>query len=219
MRLVGALGIGETPSADEQTVGLSALNAMLEEWSTDSLAVYELASVNFTWTGTTRTIGATGDVVAARPDSIDHAFQRENGVDHPINIIRDENAYSAIASKSVDSTIITNLWYDPTFPNGTLYAYPVPTEADVHLRYKAALQSFASASTSVSLPPGYQTTMEYGLAIELAPEYQRNIPLAVQSRAASSYEQLSRTNLRLPVMVSEPAYFQQGSTYNIYRDG
>jgi hypothetical protein len=75
LRLIGAIGTSEVPTADEFTDALNALNDLLETWSTQNLAVYGSADVTFnTVAGTaTYTIGPTGAWVTDRPVRINDA--------------------------------------------------------------------------------------------------------------------------------------------------
>lgn len=215
MRLVGALGRNETPSAEEQTDVLETLNAMLEEWWTNNLSVYRVSSTSFSWAGgeTTRTIGATGDVVMSRPNELLHAFTSLNGSDTPIQLVSAEEYY-AIADKTTTGTLITRLYYDPTYPSGTLYVYPVPVSAvSVQIQYLDALQAFETATEEISLPPGYKNAIVYNLAEEIAPEFQLPVPNHVATRASSTKRALRVQNSRPVFMRSE----FQGERFNIYR--
>ena len=198
MRLVGALGRSEIPVADEQTDGLTALNAMLAEWWTNNLAVYRYAEKSFTWSAgnASRTIGATGDVVNNRPNEIGYAYQTLNGTDYPIHRISAVE-YFAIPDKSTTGTLITRLYYDASNPSGTLYAYPVPaSNATVVIKYLDELQTFDSATEEIALPPGYENAIVYNLAVDLADEYQRPLPATVARRAAMSLNTVRRQNSR-----------------------
>ncbi len=219
MRLCRALGAGETPSADEQIDGLTALNAMIAEWAINDLYVYSVSEEVVTWAAnqTSRTIGATGTFAVERPNELQRAFQRSGTVDYPIYVIGDTE-YSAISDKSATGTIITHIYYDPTYPDGTLYAYPVPSvAATVHLGYLKSLQAFETATEALALPPGYEVAIAFNLAIELAPEYGLSIPPEVARRASSSLRNLRKQNRRAPIMSSEVGHFGRSHSFNINR--
>lgn len=193
MRLIGAIGKGETPDEDEATDGLSALNTMLDSWRLERLLVYQILQTSHTWPASTtsRTIGTGGNLNVARPVKIDSAFVRDsNNQDFQMEILEDRTQYDGIAIKSTTSTFPDLLFYDTAFPLGTIYVYPVPSEqVTLLLNTWQALQSFSSLTTTLALPPGYQRAIEYGLGIEIAPEYGRTVSAeyliaAVQSKAA-----------------------------------
>lgn len=212
MRLVKALGSGETPNNDEQTDGLTALNDMLDSWSIQNLAIYQIQDESFTWSSgqTTRTMGDGGDFDTDRPIEIEGVFQRLNDIDYPIQKATQQQ-YSAIPDKTTQSTIVTWLYPDMAYPLATLYAWPVPSQdVTVHIQSWKPLQSFSAASTEVSLPPGYREAITYNLAVRLADEYEKAVPPSVFRRAASGLRTIKQRNNRTPNAVVEPAYMSHG---------
>lgn len=206
MRLIGALGSDETPSAAEQTDGLAALNALLESWSTQRLTVFRVEQVSITWPASTasRTIGASGaDVTASRPIDIVSAYQTQSSIDYPITILT-QSEWDNIIDKGTESSIVEHLWYDATMANGTLYAWPVPSgSATIKIRAHAQFTAFSAATTAVNLPPGYERALAYNLAIDLSAEYQRDIPASVIRIANSSLSNLRRINHKTPRAANE----------------
>jgi hypothetical protein len=207
MRLIGALGGGETPTATEQTDGLSALASMLDGWDVQPNAIYEIQDAAYTWTAAaaSMTYGPSGDFNADRPVQIEGFYQRVSNYDYPITKIT-EAQYRGIGDKTTQSTIIEEIYPDSGFPLITLYAYPVPSSAaTVHIRSHLALQSFTSATTALAMPPGYREAIEFNLALRLAPEYQRAVPEWVVRTAAKSLRTLKTRNVRVPNSVVELA--------------
>lgn len=197
MRLIGALGAGEDPTAAEGADGLSALNNMLDAWWAKTLAVYYTQDETFSWAAgqSVRTMGSGGNFATTRPARITGAYQRLSSSDYPIEILRSRAEYDSLVTKSTGSDLITKIYPEMRAALVYLYAYPVPsTTAEVHIQSLARLQSFAGLSTNVSLPPGYQRAIEYNLALEIAPEYQVQIPPLVMTNAASSLRGIKRAN-------------------------
>lgn len=207
MRLVGALGGGETPTADEAKDGLDALNSMLDQWWIQRLAVYLIEERQFTWPSgqVSRTIGPTGDfVLDPRPIKIESARQLLNNVDYPLSVLTEEQ-YRNIPLKTVTSTLMTDIYYEPSVPNGKLFGYPVPSApAEIRLSLWSRLQSFPDLTTQLSLPPGYKQAIEFNLATVLAPEYERIVPPDVFRIAATSLKHVKRFNHQTPRTVVEP---------------
>src|ERR1700752_1631654 len=90
LRNINAIATGETPTSDELNDGLVMLNDLLENWSTQNLAVYGQQDVTFNTVGGTAsyTIGPTGAWVTARPVRInDYPYCTVNGSDFPIQPI------------------------------------------------------------------------------------------------------------------------------------
>ena len=222
MRLIGALSSGETPTAEEEQDGIAALNTMLESWGITEGTIFHVSDANYTWTANqgSRTLGPTGDLVATRPARILQAFQRQTDYDYNVKIV-EYDAWYGLGDKTTQSTIITDMWVEYGHPNITLHVYPVPTvNADLYLVSWQALQSFTNGSDAVSLPPGYQRAVEFNLALELAPEYDRQPSPFVVQRAAGALAALKRQNLRMRSMINEPAMIaeQGGGRYRIFGD-
>jgi hypothetical protein len=205
MRLLGALGDGEEPTASEGADGLTALNAMLDSWWLNTLAVYYTKSESFTWAAgqTLRTMGSGGNFDTARPAVITGAFQRMNDVDYPIEIIN-RDQYDQIQDKTTQSTLITRIYPEMQSSLVYLYAYAVPSVAiEIHIQSAGRLQSFAGLTTAVDLPPGYERALAYNLALELAPEYSVNPPQLVARTAAAALRTIKRPNMVIPSAQSE----------------
>lgn len=205
MRLLGALGDGEEPTASEGADGLTALNAMLDSWWLKSLAVHYTKSEPFTWTGgqASRTMGSGGNFDTTRPAAIVGAFQRMSDVDYPIETIN-RDQFDQIQDKTTLSTLITRIYPEMQASLVYLYAYPVPSDAvSVHIQSVGRLQSFASLTTAVDLPPGYERALAYNLAIEVAPEYSIAPPPLVARNAVASLRAIKRTNMAVPSVQTE----------------
>lgn len=218
MRLIKAIGDGEEVTASEGADGLAALNAMLDSWWTQRLAVFYERGENFTWpaAATTRTMGSGGQFSTTRPMRITQAWNRESGVDHPISLFTAEQ-YRRIPDKSTQSTLIESIYPEYGAALATLYAYPVPSaNIDVHLVSWGQLQSFASLTTDVALPPGYERAMAYNLAAEIADEFERDVPRNVLRIATTSLYSIKRVNVQPALAVVEPG-FLGGHHFNIYR--
>lgn len=212
MRLVKALGAGETPTDDEVQDGLTALNDMLDAWSIQNLAIYQVQTESFTWASgnATRTMGDGGDFDTTRPVEIEGMFQRQNDIDYPIQKATQQQ-YSAIVDKTTQSSIVTWIYPDMAYPLATLYAWPVPSvNASIHIQSWKALQSFPNATTDVALPPGYREAVAYNLAVRIADEYEATVSPSVFRRAASSLRTVKQRNNRTPNSIVEPSFMSPG---------
>jgi hypothetical protein len=223
MRLAGVIGKGETPDSDESADGLTALNAMLDSWRLERLMVYQIVQGSYTWASSTtsRTIGSGGNFNASRPVRIESAFFRDSSSnDYELAVLRTREEYDSITIKSTTGTQPQWLFYDPAYPLGVLYAYPISTaQWTLLLNTWQSLQSFSALTTDLALPPGYERAIAYGLAMEIAPEYgsgqkmDPQVPLiAIQSKAAIK-------TVNQPSMVAQiEAPGCGGGIYNIYTD-
>lgn len=207
LRLIQVLGPDVSPTAQEAADGLYALNSMLDAWSVERLMVYQVQQTTHTWPAntTSRTIGSGGDFNTTRPAKIEQGtFFREGTQDFPVQVI-DREAYDAQVLKSTGSTYPQVLAVDYGFPLVTLYAYPVPGSAlTLHLNTWKPLQSFAGLTTALSLPPGYQATIEHNLAVWIAPEYGSAAQKAAERISArASLLKASLKSMNQPSLVAQ----------------
>ena len=175
MRMIGEKARGETLDANEAIECLAELNTFLESEQTKRLMCYSVNQESFALTASTATytIGVGGTFNTARPTKIvDPCFIRDSAnLDTPVTIIYSEQ-YGRIVQKSVGFTYPTYLYYDMGFSatsTGTISLYPSPSGSlTLFINSWKQLQNFASVSTQVLLPPGYQLFIESNFAIHLA---------------------------------------------------
>lgn len=218
MRLIGALGQSESPTADEANDGLDALNTMLDSWSIERLFVYQIKQENFTWTGgqSSRTIGSGGNFATTRPNKLENGFTRIDNVDYPY-IVVDKEHYDRIPDKTTQSTYPDVIYYQQENPIGTLFAYPIPsTSVDFYINSWKPLQSFVALTTDIALPAGYQRAIEFNLAEEFGPEFGLPVPAWVSDKARESKGAIKRLNKPSLIAQTEIAIAAEG-TFNIYR--
>ncbi len=135
--------------------------------------------------------------MTARPLTVqDDSFIRLNGADYPITILAPAQ-YRAIVDKSQPTSPLPMfMFYDTTYPLGTLYFWPVPTAGTVlYLYSQQQLAQFPTLTTPLVMPPGYQRALEYSLAEELAPAYGFEPPRTLVRTAASARRNIKRMNL------------------------
>jgi hypothetical protein len=116
------------------------------------------------------------------------------GLDYQMRIIpRDK--YTALGLKGINGPWPTDLYYDRTFPLGNLYVYPNPSMAgQCHLWCDQPLLDLTNANAPINLPSGYARALKTNLAVELAPEYGKQIHPALAQRARESKQMLKSLN-------------------------
>ena len=211
---LGAKNTGESLTADEANDSLDILNAMLDHWAVDRLMVYQIVQSSYSWAGgsASRTIGTSGDLNGSRPIRIEPGtyFRDSSNVDYPVEIVRDRASYDTLVSKSDSTTFPELLFYDPAYPLGTIYVYPVPSATlTLKLNHWQTLQSFAALTTDLSLPPGYQWTIEHNLAVALSPVFSIVPSALVVAEANRSKAVLARVN-HVPVTSRLDAHYVAG---------
>lgn len=141
-----------------------------------------------------------------RPQSLTTAFVRvpasgTNGLDFPVGII-DVTAYEAIGLKNLAGPWPKYIYYQPTFPNGNLTVWPLPTStAEMHLFADTQLAQFFNLSDDIDLPPGYSAALRWCLAEQLIPFYPaqgvaQEVRANVMQNATDAKAWLKRTNMQ-----------------------
>lgn len=163
----------EDLSTADQAYLIAVLNRILNAWNADRRAVYATAFDTFTLVPnlSPHTIGpdtATFDV-DQRPVSLDGAnlvlTSSVPNVNVPITV-RDAQWWLGQSVPGLTSDIPTDVYYQPDWPNGALYFWPVPTAAyDVQLMTRVLLIDVLSdPDDDFLLPPGYEDAITLTLA-------------------------------------------------------
>lgn len=196
----GAIGVGQTPLAENIVRAQTRLQWMLQEWETRRLLVFHLVTLSKVSTGASSyTLGPGGDidisaaspfssqfgpqfgggVLTQRPDLIESAFVRQlitgntNQPDYPLEIIRAREDYNQITLKSLQ-TLPQCLFYDSDWPLGRLYPWPIPPSGlyELHVSIRAQLPvAFSSSAVNINLPYKYYQAIMSNLAMKLRPSF------------------------------------------------
>ena len=195
LRMTGEKARGETLDPNEAVECLYELNSMLDSWSIERLMCYQVTQESFPLTTSTTayTIGPGATFNTARPTKlVDPCFVRDaSNLDSQLTIIGAET-YGKIVQKNVGTTYPNRIFYDYGFNAsgyGTITIYPAPSASlTLFINSWKQLQNFASVSTALLLPPGYQLAIESNYAIQsaagltsVAPEV---VKMAKESKAA-----------------------------------
>lgn len=171
--LAGIYTFNQSIPGAEMNNALDTLNSLLDSWKADNLFNYstELFTGNMVAGQESYTIGVSGDWVTQRPVAIDDVFIRLNNVDYPLEQI-DQRLYDTISLKSLQTNLPNYYFYNPDYPNGTIYFYPTPSQTiQIFLRFGKYVSHFDALETEVNFPPGYQHAMLYTLGSELSTLY------------------------------------------------
>jgi len=221
LRLIGQLAEGETPSAATSQDALTAMNQMIDSWSTERLAVFSTQDQVFMWPpgAISRTLGPTGDFVGNRPILLDDStYFRDpaNNISFGIKIINQQQ-YDGIAVKTVTSTYPQVIWINMNYPDIEMYIYPVPTKVlEWHFISVTELDQPATLATVLSFPPGYLRAFRYCLACEIAAEFGVEPSPQVSRIAMTSKRNLKRINNPDDIMSLPYSIVGTRQRYNIF---
>lgn len=193
---LGIIVSGGSPNANDLSWALGKLNRMLKSWSTDGINLHYRTEESFSLVSGTPsyTIGSGATFNTVRPNVIEKAFIRDSGHDYPVGI-RPAAEYWTLAEKSTEDRPL-KLYYDPTYPNGTIYLYYTPSDTDpLHIVSQKPLLTYVSAATEISLPGEYEDMLVLNLAIRLASRYGKAISGELRLDAKSALGSVRALNL------------------------
>lgn len=205
---IGVYSQGETPSAADAAFGLSKLNRALDSWNAKKLNLYNVEFNSYTLVPSLQphTIGPTGATftVAQRPVRIENAAiiltTSSPSVRCPLNI-RNDDWWANLRVRDILTTLPTDLYYSPSWPNGSLFLWPVPTTAyGIELETWTALGQIANLTTPISLPPGYQDAITYTLALTLCPAFAKQPDPILEVAWQKAMQIIQSVNSTAPLM-------------------
>ena len=184
LRIIGAIGQGETPPTSAITEGAEALNDLVKEWEADGMPLWALREYTFTPVAGTATynIGTGLTVNAVAPLKIFQAFTRDSSsnTDTPIILITRQE-YNMFGSKATQGSS-TLLWYNPPgnmsgdVQTGVFTFYPTPdthaaTYHTYHVIGQKPFEDFDAAADVPDFPQYWYNALKWGLADQLSYEY------------------------------------------------
>lgn len=192
-----------TQTAHGYAVGDEVVVAGAAQIAYNGLQTVQTVPTSDTWTFTVEglpTTPATGTLTAAAIEG--------QPVEIPRTIITDD-AYQAIQIKNLTNAQFTNVYYNPTYPFGTVFLWPCPNTAQnqLVLYLKNVFGGFTTLTTVYDYPslPGYFEALQYQLCLRLASPYGRQIPDLIQQLARETLGLIKRGNNKLTDLPSDAA--------------
>jgi hypothetical protein len=212
LRELGVLAEGETASAAGADDALDALNALIDQWAAEKLTIYAVTRTTATLTAsqTSFTVGSGGNINIARPVHIERIGFIDTSTtpdtEYPLESLT-EDAWANIRLKAQTAEFPQVYYYSPTFPTGTLYPWPIPTNASLQwaVYHWAALSELSGLTTAFSLPPAYERMIVKQLAVDLAPSYEKEPSGTLVRQAQDAMAVVKRANKRLEDLSFDPA--------------
>ena len=226
LRLIGVLASGESPSAAEANDGLTILNQLLDAWNTERLAIFTVQRqvVIPTTLKQAYTVGSGGDFNIPRPPRIDRVgvislTNAAQPLELPVEMVTDVG-WEALPVKNIPSSLPLKVWNDLGYPLMTLSFWPIPNvQVNFALYTWTALTQFPDLVTDEEFPPGYLKALRYNLALDLAPEFGRDVPQVVAAQAIASKAAIKSMNiLPMDLRCDDALVNQRGGRYNWLAD-
>jgi hypothetical protein len=163
---------------------------MLSSWNTEGASLVSRRRMLMS-------IGGVNSYSSAdRPIKIDAASASISGVDSALEIV-DAAGWEAIPipEKQMQSIFIRKLYCDYAFPTCMIYIWPTPRLfGTLEMWAYSVMPPFASLTSAIALPDGYEAGLRWNLALNLAPEYGRPIDQMVAAQAQNFKASLVQLN-------------------------
>lgn len=211
LQKAGIVTKNESPSSDEMSDAVDALNMYLGHLSNDGLVIYNKTTESFTLSSTSEyTIGSGGTLNTTRPTKILSAFVRVGGVDYPLREISLQ-AYNEISFKDISG--IPDVYnYTPNYPLGLVKIFPKPSAAYTLFVTSEKPLTTLSVDDTVSFPTGWEMMLIYNLAVIIAPEYGQPFDQSIYQIAKETLGSIKRNNARNAPLMNDSFV----KTKNIY---
>lgn len=218
LKRIKVVGAGETPSAEDAADGLLRLNALVDQWGGERLTIYVVSRT--TWAIAANDASYTVSAPPAFVTDIRYIDTAQTpDTEYPLDVLTAAQ-YAAIAQKALTSTVPSAAYYSRTVPTGTITLWPVPTRSDLTgvLYAPNPASQLAALSTSIVIPQGYWRFWESNLAVELAADFDAEIPPSLAVAARESKATIKIANYTPIALRPDPALVRR-STWNIETDG
>ncbi len=212
------LGIAETaPTGEDVALGLSHYNRLVTRWAGRSkMSYYERnQAFPFAVSKQSYTIGPTGSAAdfifsgGVRPPVISRAklvmttSTPATELDLPV-IYKDR--YDGLVNPAQTGTQPYCVYYQPTFPIGTLWPvpYPLNTANQLRLFWWAQLEvvAIADVATDIPMPPALEDALTWTLEERLCVPFEKQIPPALTEQARGARQAYSQLNDADPAFIA-----------------
>ena len=217
LRIVGAIGQGETPEVQAVTDAALVLNMIVKERQADGMQLWKVQTSSFPMVNGTATynIGIGSTVNQTAPLKVIQTWVRTTATnaDSPTNLITKQE-YDRYGNKATTGTPAM-IYYKPPGPNvtemiGTFSLYPVPdanaaSTSTFFFTGVSPIQDFDASTDNPDFPSYYFNTLTWLLASEIAYEY----GIGLQERGQIKKEADSHLQQALSFDQEEGSFFVQ----------
>lgn len=201
LQTLGVLPAGQTPSPEDSSVALTALNDLVDSWANQYLFAPTTLETIYAMPGQspTVTIGVGQQINVPRPMQIeDGMFMRKGNQDYPIEVI-DRVTYEDIKYKTIQAFVPDFVYYDNDVTGGILYFYPIMQGVgELHIPLLFQLPQFANLATDYPMVQGYRRALQMTLAEDLQEVFGKQLSKDFTMRAAMARKMVKRSNLVVP---------------------
>ncbi len=186
-RDIGAIASGETLSTDEATDCLAALNYLMDSWNAEQIPIPQITQTTLSLSG--------ASITTPRPLKIKAALAVNGSFAQPVEVASAER-WAEIVDKARSGGFPDRLYCDYAHPTSTVYAWPSAT-CSLILEAYMPLTTFATAGTSIDLPPGYARGLRLNLALDLAEIFGKTVTQSLYQNATVAKQGIIAQNARI----------------------
>ena len=178
--MLGAIGTGQSPTADEITSASNSLNLMLKAWQADGMQLWQVRTESVTpVAGKNKyTMGVGGDInTTAKPVEIMEVYRRltSEQIDVPLIRLSRTDFWTLSDKDSTGSPV--NFYFE--IQQGALnnfWIWPIAdasfiANSTIEILYQQPFDDMSAATNDLAFPQEWELAVVYGLAVILAPEY------------------------------------------------
>ena len=222
------------PNDEDNALGLSHYNRIIDRWRAQGKMSYFEFSQSFPWAASQQsyTLGPvdsgadfiiTGAGSGVRPPKINRAKLVLSGgyeIDLPIIFKRE---YQSWPLPTTESGQPLRLYYNPSFPTGTLYPVPYPTsltdELKLYFGSQLATISMDDIGTDIDMPPALEDALTLTLTERLCIPFQKPVTQELKTAAFGARQVYSQLNDADPAFIGTDIYRENCGDYITTYDG
>lgn len=215
LREILVIGSTQAPTANDSNVGLRVLNRELDAWAARKAYVYAETFNSYTLAPNHQPhligpgLAAPDFAATQRPVRIRGAALILNNVTPNVDVplrIRDADWWNFQRVKAIATTTPTDLYYEPDWPNGSLFLWPVPTFAyGLRLQLWTLINQFVNLTDSFTFPPGWKKALTLTLAEKLCRPFSRGAQEDLVEDARRARVEIQMNNIKSPRIPSADA--------------
>ena len=153
-------------------------------------------------------------------NSVAAGLGQRQTVDFRLDIIQSHEDYARITVKTV-GTLAWRIFYDPLWPVGLLFPWPIPQASiyELHVGFKVVLPRFQSLQQQINFPPEYETALNWCGARRLRASYQMPADPTIDSLARDSLNTIRLANQAMPTLRLPDTLTGRNRSYDYRSDG
>lgn len=198
LEMLGVYAPGETVNTADSARALESLNIIIDEFASRQLYIQQYTPHTFMTVPSqpNYSIGPNGTVNAPRPGQLvmgdGGASILVGATTTPVNVVSGV-VYRGLAAFEPVAGLPDTLWYNPTYPLGSINLLPAPFAGGSTVTFSAwsVLPEFATTAASANLAVGVQEVLTDALAVKLKSYFSDgNLQPVVAVRAANASDVL-----------------------------